>query len=93
MIDNLEIGKVYYVKTSGCECTHWLFKKDVVSPRTNCRAITSCRYCMCLDNDYINRRGNASHLCIDDDIRDLRIANRNYIVIWNRIFNDNVELV
>lgn len=93
MIDNLEIGKVYYVVTTNRDHSHWLFKKDVVSPRTNCDALTTCRYCMCLDNDYTNRRGDASHLCIDSDIRDLRIANRNYIALWNKTFNDNIELV
>lgn len=92
MIDNLEIGKVYYVEVDGDGLDHWLFKKDVADHRTHVNAITSCRYCMCLDISHRNN-GGASYLCSDSDIRDLRIANRNYIALWNKTFNDNIELV
>lgn len=91
-VNNLEIGKVYYVKIDCDGLDHWLFKKDVASPRTNVEAITSCRYCMCIDGNHCNY-GGASHVCNDYEIRDLRIANPNYIAIWNRTFNDNVEMV
>lgn len=91
MIDNLEIGKVYYVEISSfMGFRHWLFKKD--SPRYNYDVITSCRRCICLDNGYMNR-GNASHVCCDDDIMVIKPANRNYIALWNKKFNDNIELI
>ena len=89
-VNDLEIGKVYYVEVDGDGLDHWLFKKDVVSPRTNVEAITSCRCCMCLDNRHYNN-GGASCLCRDNQIRDLRIANPNYIAIWNRTFSDNIK--
>lgn len=89
--NNLEIGKIYYVKIDKNGLDHWLFKKDVASPRTHVDAITSCRYCMCLDGDHRNY-GSASHVCNDDEILDLRIANPNYIAIWNRTFNDNIGM-
>ena len=92
MIDNLEIGKVYYVEVDGDGFDHWLFKKDVVSPITSINAIASCRYCMCLDNGYRNN-GGASRLCRNTDIKVLKPANLNHIAIWNRVFNDNIEIV
>ena len=91
-VNNLEIGKVYYVDIDCDGLDHWLFKKDVASPKTHVNAITSCRYCMCLDNGYLNN-GNASHLCNDMEIKVLKPANLNYIAIWNRTFNDNIEMV
>lgn len=90
-VNNLEIGKVYYTEVDCDGLDHWLFKKDVASPKTNVEAITSCRYCMCLDNNHRNY-GGASHVCDDADIKVLKPANPNYIAIWNRTFNDNIEI-
>ena len=91
-VDNLEIGKVYYVEVDGfLGMTHWLFKKDVTCPRTNIEAITSCRFCMRIDGNHCNY-GGASHVCGDAAIKVLKPANPNYIAIWNRTFNDNIEI-
>ena len=32
------------------------------------------------------------YVCSDSEIKWLKPANENYIAIWNREFNDNVEL-
>lgn len=79
----LEVGKLYIVKTR--YGYNWLFKK------TAGHFITTCRCCVCLDDNSVFENGG--RVCNDDDIAWIKFANRNYIAFWNRTFNDNVEMV
>ena len=79
----LEEGKLYIVKSRFSRWT-WLCKKR------NADHITSHVGSICLDDMYINSAEGYS--CDDNDIEYLKKANENYIAIWNREFNDNVEL-
>ena len=88
----LEIGKVYYVKVHVCgHEKHWLFKKCASTRVAAGDRITSCRYCICLDTGYSNI--NATAICHDASVIEIKPANRNHIAIWNRTFNDNIEMV
>lgn len=80
----LEKGKIYIVQTR-CSGWTWLFKKR------NGANITSHVGSICLDDMYIN--SVVGYVCYDDDIEYIKPANNNYIAIWNRAFNDNVELL
>lgn len=79
----LEEGKLYIVKSRFSRWS-WLFKKR------NADHITSHVGSICLDDMYINSVEGYS--CEDNDIEYLKKANENYIAIWNRVFNDNIEL-
>lgn len=80
----LEEGKIYLVKTTSNN--RWLFKKEL----TFFDRITSCRMGMCLKSDYYST--DALYICLDNDIVDICLANENQIAMWNKKFNDNVEL-
>lgn len=79
----LEEGNLYVVKSKFSGWT-WLFKKR------NGANITNHVGSICLDDMYIN--SVEGFVCEDNDIEYLKPANENYIAIWNREFNDNVEL-
>lgn len=80
----LEEGKIYLVKTTSNY--RWLFKKEL----TCFDMITSCRMGMCLKSDYYSV--DAQYICTDNAIVDICLANENQIAMWNKTFNDNVEL-
>lgn len=80
----LDKGKIYCVKTTSNN--RWLFKKEL----TSSDMITSCRMGMCLKSDYYST--DAILVCPDNDIVDICLANENQIAMWNKTFNDNVEL-
>ena len=81
----LEEGKIYIVKVSGGSV--WLFKKryGLHSDRT-----TGCNCAICLEDMYTTH--DEGYVCRDSEIVWIKIANENYIAIWNRVFNDNIEL-
>ena len=82
----LEEGKIYLVKVSASNSC-WLFKK--YRGRFSDK-ITGCRKAVCLDDMY--KTNDECYVCSDSGIKWLKPANENYIAIWNREFNDNVEL-
>lgn len=77
----LEVGKLYIVKTIHY---NWLFKKS------SGHYIASCYCCVCLDDNSIFE--DYGTVCGDADIVWIKPASRNYIVVWNRMFDDNVNL-
>ena len=81
----LEEGKVYLVKTTLGSV--WLFKKYSECFRNK---ITSCSCSICLDDMY--KTNSVCYICDNSDIVYIKEASENYIAIWNRAFNDNVEL-
>ena len=82
----LEEGKIYLVKTAhGCV---WLFEKYLGRYLRN--KITGCSRALCLDDMF--KTNDDGYVCNDSEIEYLKHANENYIAIWNREFNDNVEL-
>ena len=81
----LEEGKIYLLKT-----THgsvWLFKKYLgfFSDR-----ISGCSCALCLD--YMYKAIEVGYVCRDGEIAWIKPADENYLAIWNRVFNDNIEL-
>lgn len=82
----LEEGKIYIVKTT--RGSIWLFKKYLSHYSHN--KITGCKGALCLDDMY--KTNDAVYVCNDSEIDYLKKANENYIAIWNRVFNDNIEL-
>lgn len=82
----LEEGKVYLLKTTSGR--FWLFKKYMVS---HICEISSCSNAICLNNMYKSNR--VGYVCIPSNIAYIKYANKNYIAMWNRTFNDNVEMV
>lgn len=78
----LEIGKLYVVKTMYGNC--WLFKKN------ERRDLTACNLSLCLND--MSTWTSSTRVCDDCQIKWIKSASRNYIVIWNRVFNDNVRL-
>lgn len=86
MIDNLEIGKVYYVLTSGFN--EYLFSKVEGRYKTTCSKWMEVKR----NHFYDGYKGDVL-LVYDEFIRNLRLANRNEIAIWNRTFNENIEMV
>lgn len=82
----LEEGKIYLVKT-----THghvWLFKKYLGRHFSN--KITGCHGALCLDDMF--KSNDEGYVCNDSEIMYLKNANNNYLAIWNREFDDNIEL-
>ena len=79
----LEIGKLYVVKTN--IGNYWLFKKNAN------RWITGCSQALRLND--MDCWYSSTYICDDSQIEWIKPANRNHIVIWNRMFNDNVEMV
>ena len=82
----LEEGKIYIVKVDGGNV--WLFKKyrGVLHADKH----TGCSCALCLEDMYKYREGG--YVCSDSEIKWLKPANENYIAIWNREFDDNIEL-
>lgn len=82
----LEEGKIYIVKVNSGNV--WLFKKFrfAVYPDEK----TGCSGALCLKDMYKN--GSEGYVCLNDEIEWVKPANENYLAIWNRTFNDNVEL-
>ena len=81
----LEEGKIYLVKTSqGCV---WLFKK-----RTGrfIDKITGCNSALCLDDMF--KCDQEGYVCNNSEIEYCKPANENYIAMWNRVFNDSIEM-
>lgn len=72
----LKDGKIYIVKVSSGSV--WLFKK--YRGRFSDK-ITGCSKAVCLGDMYSN-----------SEIGYIKDANENYLAIWNRVFNDNIEL-
>lgn len=82
-VDNLEDGRLYIVKTDSN--SHWLFrKKDNLF-------ITSRYMSICLNDNYIG--SGEGYVCEDSQVIDIKHASSNYEAMWNRTFNDNVEMV
>ena len=81
----LEEGKIYLVKTT--RGSVWLFKKYLgfFSDR-----ISGCSCALCLDDMY--KDIEEGYVCRDNEIACIKNANENYLAIWNRVFNDNIEL-
>ena len=52
--------------------------------------ITGCDCAVCLEDMYTIH--DECYVCRDSGIVCIKPANENYIAIWNREFNDNVEL-
>ena len=82
----LEEGKIYIVKVNSCNV--WLFKKYRGVLHADKRTGCSCALCL---EDMDKYRGEG-YVCRDSEIVWIKIANENYIAIWNRVFNDNIEL-
>lgn len=82
----LEEGKIYLVKTT--RGSIWLFKKYRGMLHNDKQA--SCSHALCLDDMY--KAIEEGYVCRDSEIEYLKHANENYIAIWNREFNDNIEL-
>lgn len=82
----LEDGKIYLVKTTS-DCL-WLFKKYRGVLYADRR--TSCSHALCLED--MDKYIEECYICHDSEIVWIKPANKNYIAIWNRTFNDNVEL-
>lgn len=81
----LEEGKIYLVKTTFGDV--WLFKKYTGGFRDK---ITRCNGALCLDDMF--KTNLVGYVCHNSDIEYYKNANENYIAIWNRVFNDNVEI-
>lgn len=77
----LEVGKLYIVKSVYYT---WLFKKS------SGHDITSCSGCVCLDDNSCFKDGG--RICSDDCIAWIKPASRNYVSIWNRMFDDNLKM-
>lgn len=82
----LEEGKVYLLKTT--RGSVWLFKKYLGFFSDK---ISGCSCTLCLDDMY--KAIESGYVCPNSEIAYIEIANENYLVIWNREFNDNVEMV
>ena len=81
----LEEGKIYLLKNT--RGSVWLFKKYLgfFSDR-----ISGSSCALCLDDMY--KAIEVGYVCRDNEIAFIKNANENYIAIWNRVFNDNIEL-
>jgi hypothetical protein len=82
----LEEGNIYIVKVNSGNV--WLFKK--YKGMYNCDKQTGCSRSLCLTDMY--RSVEESYICRNNEIVWIKPANENYLAIWNRVFNDNVEL-
>lgn len=77
----LESGKVYKVRTTSGNT--WLFKRIDGDNKTQC----SHAYCV---NDGWTDVCDNSFVCHDHEVYSLEVANRNYIAMFNHVFNENV---
>ena len=81
----LEEGKIYLLKTT--RGSVWLFKKYLGFFSDK---ISGCSCALCLGDMY--KAVEAGYVCRDNEIACIKNANENYLAIWNRVFNDNIEL-
>ena len=81
----LEEGKIYIVKVNSGNV--WLFKKHY---GLHSDKITCCNCAVYLEDMYTTN--DEGYICRDSEIVNLKLANVNYIAIWNRVFNDNIEM-
>lgn len=82
----LEEGNIYIVKLFNGSV--WLFEKSIYEVYSDKR--TSCSRAFCLTSMYKSVR--EGFVCYNDEIEWIKPANENYIAIWNREFDDNIEL-
>ncbi len=82
----LEEGKIYIVKVNSGNV--WLFKKYRGMLHNDKQ--TGCSHALCIED--MGKYTEEGYVCRDSEIVWLKLANENYIAIWNREFNDNVEL-
>lgn len=81
----LEEGKIYLLKTT--RGSVWLFKKYL---RFFSDKISGCSCALCLYDMY--KAIEEGYICSDSEIVWIKPANENFIAIWNREFNDNIEM-
>lgn len=82
----LEEGKIYIVKVNSGNV--WLFKKYRGMLHSDQQ--TSCSHALYIEDMY--KATEEGYVCRNSEIVWLKPANENYIAIWNRVFNDNIEL-
>ena len=82
----LENGKIYIVEVDSGNI--WMFKKCYNVFHSDKK--TYCKKAICLNDMYVAR--SDGYVCYNSQIISIKEANSNYIAIWNRMFNDNVEL-
>ena len=82
----LEEGKIYIVKVDGCNV--WLFKKYKGALFADKQ--TGCYNALYLKD--MEKYKGEGYVGDDSEIEWIKPANENYIAIWNREFDDNVEL-
>lgn len=82
----LDEGKIYIVKVNSDNV--WLFKKYRGVLHADKR--TGCSLALCLED--MDKYIEEGYICRDNEIVWIKPANENHIAIWNREFNDNVEL-
>lgn len=82
----LEEGKIYRVKVNSGNV--WLFKKYRCILYADKR--TGCYNALCLEDMY--KAIGEGYVCRDSEIVWIKPANENYLAIWNRVFNDNIEM-
>ena len=82
----LEEGKIYIVKVNSGNV--WLFKKY----RGMFHGDKQTGYSRSLCLEYMARQMEEGYICRDSEIEWIKTANENYLAIWNRVFNDNIEL-
>lgn len=81
----LEEGKIYLLKTT--RGSVWLFKKYLGFFSDK---ISGCSCALCLEDMYTTH--DEGYVCRDNEIACIKDSNENYLAIWNRVFNDNIEL-
>ena len=82
----LEEGKIYIVKVNSGNV--WLFKKSRYSVYPDEK--TGHSRALCLKDRYTSVE--EGFVCYNSEIKWIKPANENHIAIWNREFNDNIEL-
>lgn len=82
----LEEGNIYIVKLFNGSV--WLFEKSIYEVYSDKR--TSYSRAFCLKDMYKSK--DEGFVCRNNAIVWIKPANDNHIAIWNRVFNDNIEL-
>ena len=82
----LKEGKIYLVNVNSGNL--WLFKK--YRGVLHADKQTGCLNALCLED--MDKYPGECYVCRDSEIVWIKPTNENYIAIWNRAFNDNVEL-
>lgn len=78
--------KIYLVNVNSGNL--WLFKK--YRGVLHADKQTGCLNALCLED--MDKYPGECYVCRDSEIVWIKPTNENYIAIWNRAFNDNVEL-